>query len=611
MEARRMKLSTLAALAALLLTTPLHAATITLPVGGDLRAAVNKALPGDVIELAPGGSYPLQMELPAKSAGGLPITIRTAGTLPDRRVGRADAPLLANITAGGANGPTLTCGTTCAQWKFEGVEFNTTPTFVGGEIIILEGAKWITFDRVLVWTPGGDVKRGIRANGDDITVTRSYIGDVWNPNQDSQALCQWWGTRLKVTDSTLVAASENLLVGGADSPTAATMPSDVLVEGSTFTKPEEWRGQPRIVKNLFELKAVRRAQVRNNLFEKNWVQGQSGYAIVLTTRNQEGSAPWSAVEDVVFERNVIRDTPGGLNILGVDNEKASGRATRLTIRHNLWQTTGGVNFIIGGEAGAVEISNNTIANSGTTVYFYKGQIWPAGTAAPRDAAFAVETLTYRDNLAYHRSYGFHGADAAPGPQSIAMHVKNPIVWGKNVLAGTENAGLAYPAVTLRPTEAEHAAQFAADYSLVAGSTYRGAGANGGDLGWGGANVVIPPPPPPPPDPVVTDPQEPPPPPPPAEDATGPVILSVTATRSGGSSNYTFTVRAQDAGSGIARVEVWVGTRLQFAVSQPSAVGGDSYTGKGWIGVNGTHTLRVVAYDQANNQTTKEQQVVRK
>lgn len=483
---------------AFLFTAQASAAVISVPVGGDLRAAVAKAAPGDVIELAPTGTYPLQIELPAKAAGGLPITIRTAGTLPDRRVSPSDAPLLATLSTGGVNGATVMCAATCAGWTFQGVQFRTSPTFIGGEIVIIEGGKSITFDRVLILSAGGDVKRGIRANGNDITITRSHIGDIWNPNQDSQAVFQSWGTRLKVTDSTLIAASENLLIGGDDSPTAETMPSDVLVEGNTFTKPDAWRGQSRIVKNLFELKAARRVTVRSNLFEKNWVQGQSGYAIVMTTRNQENRAPWSAIEDVLFERNVIRDTPGGLNILGVDNEKPSGRATRITIRHNLWQTTGGINFIIGGEAGAVEISNNTIANSGTTVYFYKGSIWPAGTAGPREARYAVEWLTFRDNLAYHRAYGFHGADAAPGPGSIAMHVANPIVWGKNVLAGTENVGLAYPSVTLRPTEAAHAAQFTTDYALVSGSSYRGAGLNGGDLGWGGANIVIPPPPPPPP-----------------------------------------------------------------------------------------------------------------
>ncbi|HKG22692.1 MAG TPA: hypothetical protein VKC34_12405, partial [Blastocatellia bacterium] len=62
------------------------------------------------------------------------------------------------------------------------------------------------------------------------------------------------------------------------------------------------------VKNIFELKNARRVLVDGNLFENNWVDGQNGTAILFTVRNQEGTAPWSVVEDVTFTNNVLRHT---------------------------------------------------------------------------------------------------------------------------------------------------------------------------------------------------------------------------------------------------------------------------------------------------------------
>lgn len=487
-----MKTFSIFVLSWLLLAAQASAAVITVPAGGNARDAITKAVPGDEIILAAGATYDLQMDLPAKP--GLPVTIRSSGILPDRRVTPADRPLMATLRSGvGVNGAVFTCGPGC-NYKLVGVHITPSPTFIGGEAVIIEGGT-IAFEKVLILTPGGDIKRGIRANGPNISVVDSHIGDIWTAGQDSQAICQWWGSGLRVVNTYAGAASENILIGGADSPTAAQMPSDILIEGNTLSKPLEWKGQSRQVKILLELKAARNVQIRNNILENNWVEAQVGYAVVLTPRNQDWTAPWSRLEDVLIERNVIRNTVGGFNVTGVDDLAASGRTNRVTIRHNLVINSGDKAILLGGEIGALDISHNTIINSGTAVYFYKGDVWPAAEnrTSTRPGRYAVETFTYRDNLAYHRAYGFHGADAPVGPGAITMHVLNPIVWGTNVLAGTENAGLAYPAVTLRPTEAAHAAQFNPDYSLVVGSVYRGAGTGGSDLGWGGANVVIPPP----------------------------------------------------------------------------------------------------------------------
>jgi hypothetical protein len=178
-------------------------------------------------------------------------------------------------------------------------------------------------------------------NGRNITLTRSHIANIWTSGQDSQAFCAWDGAGpYTVTDNYLEAASENVMFGGANSSSVANIPADILVENNHFSKPLEWKGQPRTVKNLFELKSAKRVIVRNNLFERNWTDAQNGYSILFTTRNDEGQSPWSVVEDVLFERNVVRDVENGFNVNGYDSYQASGRTTRVTIRNNLVITAG-------------------------------------------------------------------------------------------------------------------------------------------------------------------------------------------------------------------------------------------------------------------------------
>src|SRR5580765_8350931 len=61
-----------------LAATAAHAATIAVPAGGDLQAALNAAMPGDVITLEPGATYTGNFVLPNKGALTDFITIRSA-----------------------------------------------------------------------------------------------------------------------------------------------------------------------------------------------------------------------------------------------------------------------------------------------------------------------------------------------------------------------------------------------------------------------------------------------------------------------------------------------------------------------------------------------------
>jgi Big-like domain-containing protein len=471
-----------------------ESATLTVNSGGDLQAALNAAQPGDEVVLQAGARFSGAFRLPAKPAGP-PITVRSSAALPSRRLTPSDAALLPTLVSGTVEAA-LTA-TSVANWRLDGLRFESN-SLGQGTIIALQDVTNITLDRLLIVGGAQGQKRAIMGNGRQITLTRSHIANIWTAGQDSQAFCAWDGAGpYTITDNYLEAASENVMFGGADSAAANRIPSDILVENNHFSKRLEWKGQPRVVKNLFELKAARRVTVRNNLFEHNWTDGQSGTAIVFTVRNQDGTAPWSVVEDVLFERNTIRDTEGVFNILGYDDLKPSGRTTRITLRHNI-ATGSGVFLMAGGEVGVVTIDHNTIDQGYNFATLYKGGIWPAGTTTRRAAQFSIETLTVTNTLGNHNQYGVFGEDAGIGTPALNGLTRG-YTWTHNVLAGESGWAFAYPPITWQPSMADHRAQFTTNYALTATSAYRNAGNDGLDLGAITSTSSPPPPPPPPPE----------------------------------------------------------------------------------------------------------------
>ena len=89
------------------------------------------------------------------------------------------------------------------------------------------------------------------------------------------------------------------------------------------------------VKNLLELKNAQRVLIDRNVFENLWPASQTGYAVVLTPRNSEGTAPWTVVLDITFSNKSLIHVAGRLNILGYDDTNGSLPTARITIRNNL------------------------------------------------------------------------------------------------------------------------------------------------------------------------------------------------------------------------------------------------------------------------------------
>lgn len=457
-------------------TTTQTAQTITVNAGGDFQAALQQANPGDTVVLQAGATFRGSFVLPSKPDGA-PIVVKSSGDLPHRRVMPSDVGAMPTIVSGSADA--AISGTGAQNWTLDGLRFEANASGLNA-VLSFQDAQHITLDRLLfVAPPDVGQRRFVTFNGQHMTLARSHCAGVWSfTGQDSQCVAMWDGAGpYTITDNLLEAASENVLVGGADSQSAERMPSDITIAGNLFTKDLAWKGKPRGVKNILELKAARNVVIRDNTFERNWSDAQKGTAIVFTVRNQDGTAPWSEVRNVLFERNIVRDTEGVFNILGYDDIQPSGRVTDVTIRDVLAIGTG-VFLEAGGEVGNVTIDHVTADNGYTFLKLYKGGIRPNGPWRP--AEYAIESLTVANTLAYHNEYGVWGEDASGLGLPALQSLTKGYVWRQVALAG--GPSVPYPPETLRPTVVEHKAQFNPDYSLTSSSSYRTVATDGGNLG---------------------------------------------------------------------------------------------------------------------------------
>jgi hypothetical protein len=469
---------------------------VQVPAGASLQEAIDRARSGDTLVLVPGATYVGNFVLPMKP-GNEHITIRTAGEgdgvpRPGQRVSPGHAPRLAKLKSPNKE-PVLRTGNGAHHWRVQLVEF--LPTGAGaGEIIRLgdggaaqrersQAPHDLVIDRCYVH---GDAelgqKRGIALNSGSTTITNSYISDIKAIGQDSQAIGGWNGPGpYTIENNYLEGAGENFILGGSDPAIPGLVTEDVVFRRNHLAKPVAWRSARWQVKNLFELKNARRVLVEENLMEYVWLQAQTGYAILLTPRNQDGRAPWVTVEDVTIRRNVVRHAGGAMQIIGEDSNFPSGSTRRVKVVDNLfydidakiWGGTGAF-MLIGEGPSDIQVEHNTVSQSGNIVMAYGG-----GKNAPTP----VTGFVFRDNLIRHNQYGVHGADRAIGNDTLQAYFPGA-VFHSNTIAGGDSRR--YPDGNTFISEADFDTAFvdtaAADYRLRPGSRLRGTASDRRDIG---------------------------------------------------------------------------------------------------------------------------------
>jgi hypothetical protein len=208
--------------------------------------------------------------------------------------------------------------------------------------------------------------------------------------------------------------------------------TDTGAAGSGGTSPTSI-GDRWLVKNLFELKNARNVVVEYNIIENNWPHGQSGYAIMLTPRNQDGTCTWCVVENVTFNYNVLRNIPAAINILGSDNIAPSKPTKNIEIRHNLIYnmraSMGGTAWFVivtDGTANLV-VDHNTVDADGSA-FFY---VWSSNATVP----YQLSPFQFTNNALRHGLYGFNGATYSFGNGILNYYAPGAVFRGNWIQGG--------------------------------------------------------------------------------------------------------------------------------------------------------------------------------
>jgi len=352
----------------------------------------------------------------------------------------------------------------------------------------------ITFDRCYIHgDPIAGGRRGVAMNGAAVAVVDSYISDFKEVGADTQALWTYNSPGpLKIVNNYLEAAGENFMSGGADPAITNLVPADIEIRHNHLFKPLAWVGTTWSVKNLLEIKNGQRVLVEGNILENNWAASQNGFSLLLTPRNQSGTAPWSAVQDITVRLNKLINVGQGINILGRDNEAGSSLIVeRVLIENNLLliQNINNEDHRIMQFLNAAALSgagpNNVTVRHNTGLILSVGSGGAGATAMSEMFGVKADQFDFRDNLLSNGGYGFIGTGTNAGTATLNAYYTN-YTFTQNAIIGGSGT---YPANNFFPNNnaAIGFVDFAGgNYALTSASSLHNAASDGTDIG---ANIA--------------------------------------------------------------------------------------------------------------------------
>ena len=431
--------------------------TIVVPAGGNLQTAINNAQRGDEIVLTAGATYTGTFVLPTKSGtsadGWIVIRSDKSGQLPPMgtRVSPSHASLMAKIETPSVDAAIRTAGATSGWWLV-GLELTVSPSLTAQQYGILyfgdtytqTSLSTVPFDLVLDRSyvhgqTNTNTSRCIALNSGRSQISDSYITECHGLDFDSQAI--WGGNGpgpYKIVNNYLAGAGENIMFGGYDPKIPGLVPSDIEIRRNHITTPYSWKGVWQR-KNLFELKNASRVLVEGNVLENSWADAQTGWAVVITSANQDGNCRWCRTTDVTMRRNLIRNANSGISIAAKAYNTTDTTTRRILLAENTLENLGMSPYVDGDRRGfqllkgssGITIERIVMSGSlGAAMYLEESP----GTSAP----------VFRESVWIRGDYGVIATGTGSGTQALDVGAPG-WTWSNMTMVGSSNG--TYPSGT--------------------------------------------------------------------------------------------------------------------------------------------------------------------
>lgn len=416
--------------------TPSPNVPIVVMAGQSLQTALNSAVCGDTFLVDPAWTGFLT-KLPTLACDAQHwIIITSSGTLPDENTRIKPSTSLPRIVLATASSRIIG-GAFVVLRGFEITRVESTVAYTGAFVTPGTGAHDLIIDRSYIHgTATTESVRGIDlSNTVNVAVINSWISDFHclapGACGDAQAIAGGFSStpdgNYLIQNNYLEAAGENILFGGSS---ATSVPADITIRGNDLHKPDSWNpdepsyapvnGKPWQVKNLFELKNARRVLFEGNRLTNTWGGfSQSGYAILLTPKNQGGTCAICAVEDVTIRSNWVSKTAEALQIAYASTSDGfwSAGGTRWSVHNNLFDQLQ-YSTCYGCSGWTVQISSG-LSPTGTVLhdvvidrntFLLEGSKNSSGFLLIGGPPTGLPNIKYTNNVQYYGTYGIFATD---------------------------------------------------------------------------------------------------------------------------------------------------------------------------------------------------------
>lgn len=429
--------------------------TIVVSSGGNLQAALNTAQRGDEIVLAAGATFTGNFVLPAKSGtaanGWIVVRSDKLAQLPPpgTRVTAAQAALMPKIVTSNVSAA-VKAAPGASGWWLAGLEVTVAPALTMQQYGIVVLGEFGAAQSTLASVPSDlvldrmyihgqtttNTSRCVSLNSARTQITDSYIVECHGRGFDAQAIGGANGPGpYKIVNNSLQGSGENLMFGGDDPGIPGLVPSDIEIRRNHLYTPLAWKGV-WTKKNLFELKNAVRVLVEENVFDGSWMDGQTGWAVILKSENQSGACTWCRTTDVTFQRNWIRNAGAGIGVAPAGPwAPVDSAPRRILIRENVLENIG-VGEFTGDKRGFQLLPGTTYITLERNVL-----------SGSLNAALALEggaPGVFRDNVWAYGLYGVIGSDRSPGNATITFYSPGA-VWTNMIFVGAQQPN--YPTGT--------------------------------------------------------------------------------------------------------------------------------------------------------------------